>query len=114
MRGLSYRLEVEGVDGEAAEATKTRLVEGLPELARGKSPMEIVLPGYPNPDPRGAVTMREAVAAAGELEAQIDAVRSLSPGNRRKDAARALAASFPAANVLSVGVAMAIVTTLRD
>jgi hypothetical protein len=114
MRRLTYPLQVERVDAEAAEAVRTRLVEGLPELARGKSPMEIVLPGYPNPDPRRAVTMREAVAAAGELEAQIDAVRSLSPGSRRKDAARALAASFPATNVLSVGVAMVIVTTLRD
>jgi hypothetical protein len=114
MRRLTYPLEVERVNDQAAGQIKTCLVQSVPELARGRSPMEIALPGYPNPDPQGAVTMRQAVAAARELEAKIDAVRSFLPGTPKKDAARELAASNPPVTALSVGVAMAIVITLRD
>ncbi len=114
MRRITYPLAMERVDAAAAAAIKACLAAGVPSLARGESPMNAVLPGYPNPDPRQAATMREAIAAARDLEARIDAARMLPPGAPRKDAARALAAAFPGAAASSPATAMAVVSALRD
>jgi hypothetical protein len=114
MRRLTYPLAMERIDAAAAATVKARLTEGVPKLAKAESPMNAVLPGYPNPDVRQATTMREAVAAAREIEARIDAARMLPPGASRKDAARALAASFAGAAASSPGTAMAVVSALRD
>ena len=54
MRQVRYPLPTESVDDDTAEQIQKILVESVPSLARGQSPVFEFLPGFPNTDPRRA------------------------------------------------------------
>jgi len=114
MRRVTYPLPEESVSAATAELISKRVVEGVPAMASGLSPMNIVLPDYPNPDPARATTMRNALEQQRAFDARLTAVRLLPDGTEKQSLARQLAAEFPAAASNAPATALAIATTLRD
>jgi hypothetical protein len=114
MRRVTYPLGKERIDDDDAATIRSVLVDGVRDLAQGTSPMNIVLPGYPSPDPARATAMRLALAETRDFQERVDAVRLERSGDPRKRAARTLADALPAGSVLTVSVAISIVSMLRD
>lgn len=114
MRRLTYPLSEEVVSSTSAAEIRKMLVPEIKKMINGLSPMNIVLPDYPNADPKRAVTMRESLGRLREFQVGADAVNLEPPGESRKLKAKAYADRFPATEVTSMAVATTLVTLLRD
>ncbi len=114
MRRVTYPLPEESVSAAAAQVIFQKVVEGVPALAGGLSPMNIVLPDYPKPDPARATTMRRVLEQQREFDSRLTAARLLPEGAEKQSVSRKLAAEFPAAASNNPASALAVATTLRD
>src|SRR5262245_60415962 len=77
MRQVRYPLPAESVDDASAAKIRDILVEKIPPLASGKSPVFEFLPGYPNPDPKHASSFRQALQELSAFQAEVLAARAL-------------------------------------
>ena len=117
MRRLAYPL----VDGEitdaAAAAIQQALRAGARSLAEGMSPVYQFIPGFPDAskvDPTRASAIRGQLDALSAFQADIRAVQIERDPARRRAMALSLCDDYPAATARSPGVAIEILTMLRD
>jgi hypothetical protein len=113
MRQVRYPLPVESVDDETATQIRKILVEKVPVLARGRSPVFEFLPGYPNTDPNRASVFRDTLEKLSAFQAEVLAARSLpSPACSTK--ALELRDRFWTGGPLQPVVALELLYLLRD
>ena len=77
MRQVRYPLPAESVDDATAERIRSILVEHVPRLALGRSPVFDFLPGFPNTDPARASSFRRSLEDLSAFQAEVLAARSL-------------------------------------
>ncbi len=114
MRRLVYPLPATVLTDEQAAAVVTRLVEGIPAMRDGQSPMFQVLPGYPTPDEDRALTMRQELEELSAFNERVRAVALQDTKELAKQWATALVEEFSAAAQARASVAIALTLMLRD
>ena len=77
MRQVRYPLPAESVDDATAGRIRSTLVEHVPRLAQGRSPVFDFLPGYPSTDPARASSFRRGLEELSAFQAEVLAARSL-------------------------------------
>jgi hypothetical protein len=112
MRQVRYPLPEESIDEQQADQIRKVLVEGVPKLARGRSPVYEFLPGYPTPDPQRAGAFRKTLEEIAAFQADVLATRSLS-GDACRAKALELRDRFAGGPVQGV-VALELLYLLRD
>jgi hypothetical protein len=113
MRQVRYPLPVESVDDETAMQIRQILVEKVPVLARGRSPVFEFLPGYPNTDPNRASVFRDTLEQLSAFQADVLAARSL-PSPACSTRAKELRDRFWRGGPLQPVVALELLYLLRD
>jgi len=114
MRRVTYPLPEPQPNAAQAAAIIDCLVQGIEAMRGGISPMHQVLPGYPNPDPARALTMRRELETFAAFNAQLRAIHLLDDAPQAQSQARQLAQNHPAVAQRQASVAVAIVQLLRD
>jgi hypothetical protein len=113
MRQLRYPLPAESVDDATAEQIRRNILEGVPRLARGQSPVFEFLPGYPNIDPLRASTFRQTLAELSGFQAEVLAARSL-PRPESSTKALELRDRFYGGGPIQVVVGLELLYLIRD
>ena len=114
MRRLSYALPQATISASEASAISKTLIDAIPNLALGNSPMYDVLPGYPNPSRDRATTLRKELLAYSKFTESIAALKYFSDKSKAKAAALEIAEQYPAAGQLQVAIAVPVSTVIRD
>jgi len=113
MRQVRYPLLAASVDDATAEQIRRILVEGVPRLARGQSPVFEFLPGYPDTDPRRASSFRQTLEELSAFQAEVLAARSL-PSPERSKKALELRDRFYGGGPVQAVVALELLYLIRD
>jgi hypothetical protein len=113
MRQLRYPLPEESIDEGQAAAIRTVLIEGVPRLAQGRSPVYEFLPGYPQTDPLRAGAFRRTLEELSAFQAEVLAARAL-PADARRQKALALRDRFAGGAPVQGVVALELLYLLRD
>ena len=113
MRQVRYPLPVESVDDATASQIRDILVDKVPALARGQSPVFEFLPGYPNTDARRASAFRDTLQQLSAFQAEVLAARSLPPAECRPKAIE-LRERFWHGGPVQLPVALELLYLLRD
>lgn len=114
MRQLRYPLPAEHIDDAAADAIIRKLVESIPKLMLGISPVYQALPRYPELDRSNAASFRAAMEAISRFQAEVAATRAAPPADRAASA-RALRDSVcGGGKPLPNAVALELLYLLRD
>jgi tetratricopeptide (TPR) repeat protein len=113
MRRVTYTLNSSVVSDEDAVSICEYLVNHIPKLREGQSPMHIALPGYPAPDPARATTMRAAITQHTTFLQRIEGLSELSKDDA-KAAVEALAFMYPASAVMQASQAVPLALAIRD
>jgi hypothetical protein len=83
LRTVRYPLAVAKVDDAAAQLVHDVLVEKVPAMVRGSSPVYQVLPGFPSSvDPNRASVMRDQLNVLAQFQARMSAIR-IAPATQR-------------------------------
>jgi hypothetical protein len=113
MRLVRYPLPVQSVDDATADQIRQTLVDKVPALALGRSPVFEFLPGYPNTDPERASSFRRTLEDLSAFQAEVQEARSLpSPACSTK--ALELRSRFHTGGPLRAVVALELLYLLRD
>jgi hypothetical protein len=113
MRQVRYPLPEQSIDEAQAEQIRKVLVEGVPKLARGRSPVYEFLPGYPQTDPLRAGVFRKTLEEISAFQAEVLAARALPRGAACTAKALELRDRFTGGPVQGV-VALELLYLLRD
>jgi hypothetical protein len=76
-RQVRYPLPEQSVDDATAALIRKKLVDSVPALAAGLSPVYEFVPGYPTPDPQRAGAFRKTLEELSAFQAEVLAARSL-------------------------------------
>jgi len=105
MRTVRYPLTAIEVDDSAAQLVQRALVESIPPLVGGASPIYEVLPGFPGAvDPNRAQTMREQMQALADFQVRTAAVRN-APREQRGELIGDMLADYRAGRPMPAAVA---------
>ena len=113
MRQVRYPLPTESVDDATADQIRRIFVEGVPRLARGQSPVFEFLPGYPNTDPRRALSFRQTLEELSAFQADVLAARSL-PSPECSSRALELRDRYYGGGPVQAAVALELLYLIRD
>jgi hypothetical protein len=113
MRQVRYPLPGQSVDGPTAARIRETLVDKVPDLAAGRSPVYEFVPGYPKPDPLRASSFRKALQELSAFQAEVLAARSL-PGGACAAKALELRDRFYSGGPVQGVVALELLYLLRD
>ena len=113
MRTIRYPLPEGEITAPTATAFHAAVKSGIANLAKGKSPMHLAVPGYPGPvDPRKASTMQLQMSDLAAFQTKIRAIR-VAPKSQRMQLAQQLVAQ-DGSPPTTYQVALALSALLRD
>ncbi|TDH59805.1 hypothetical protein E2C06_25520 [Dankookia rubra] len=114
IRQVRYPLPEGKITDETAAAIRAALLESVPKLAEGETPVYQTLPGFPDKVVADrASVIRNQLEEISAFQADVRAVRH-APGDRRMAQALALRDRFPAPTLRLPSVAHEITGLLRD
>ncbi|HEY3570123.1 MAG TPA: TRAFs-binding domain-containing protein [Thermoanaerobaculia bacterium] len=115
MRRITFPLPEGTITDETAAAIRQALVQGIPQLAAGKTPPFASISGFPGPfDLQRTQTFQALAKRLSEFQAEVTAVRRTVDRNACSDAARALAQRYAGDAAVHPSVAMELLYLLRD